>query len=61
MSNLSEKQLEYEKYVDELSQNKRPLPFEEWEKYYDRGELFMLDEEAAIRSFRRDPNYEKYL
>lgn len=54
-----QKQREYEEYVDQCG-IKSPLSFEQWEKYYDKGELFMLDEEAALRSFRREPNYEKH-
>lgn len=50
-ANNEQKQHEYEQYLDELSRNQSPLPFAEWEKYYDNGELFLLDEEQSLRNF----------
>lgn len=52
------KQLAYEEYVNQCGTQPH-VSFEVWEKHYDDGTEWMLDEEKAIRNGNREPNYER--
>lgn len=54
----SEKHLAYSEYIDQCG-NSPHVSFEAWEKHYDDGTEYLLDEDSALRNGMREPNYER--